>query len=596
MIREDYRGQSETLGFIIVIGIIVLGALLVAGIGAMALSDTQDTINADRAETELTQLDAQAGMVALGETSGTSVSLNSDNGNEYTLAENAGSMTVSIMNRTNETVIWEDEFTLGAIIWEGDGDTVAYQGGGVFRADQNGGQMVSPPEFHFRGDTLTLPIITVEGDGVLSQDARIESADATTLFPRDDLPNPLTHHEVSVTVQSDYYRGWGEFMESRTDGETTINSDTQEVTLDLVTRISETEIGGAVSGHSTDGHLNFQGDPSHPCDNSGNQPPYFDSYDSTQNTYCGQYDPSELRSGGNLIFGGDIDTSSASGQVQGQFTSGGDVDLHQNMDMHGDVYLVGEPTNVEDAQDGAEDSDEPYPDPDGYDIHQIDSVETDDAIDRVIELTLQEARDSLDHTTISNGDVIEDGEYLVEDLDITGELTFDTSDGDITVVIEDTVSFEDANVEIHGDGEVSFFVGGDDDADWDFTAKDSTIWAPDENGQSTDDATSFTIMGDSDFQGAMSDGNMTGVVYAPGEEGSDATFFLTGGGNVYGAIVTGDMEIGQAGGTDFDFGSSGGGTVHYDRAVTDQAVVPPDFGIVRLTFLHISHNTISVSN
>lgn len=585
--NTEGRAQSETMGFVLIIGVVLVGAALVAVIGALALGQTEGSLSEDRAETVLTQLDSKAGMVALGESSTQRVSLGSGATDEFSLEPDSGTLRITIVNRTSEEVEWTEEFTLGAVVWD-DGDTrIAYQGGGVWRGDANGGQMISPPEFHFRGATLTLPIVTVDGDRVLSTDAMISHESVETIFPRDDVANPLEEHEVVVSITSEFYRGWAEYMQTRTEGEVSVNAGNEQTNIELISRIGDTFIRGAVAGQTADGSLTFQGNPSHPC--GGNT--YFDSYDSTEGEYCDQFDSTELRPGGELIFGGDITGDSSAGQVQGDFVSGGDVIIHQNQDMHGDIRLVGEcveegSNSCTSAQESAENSNNPVPDPDGYEIIQIDDVETEPALDRVIDQVTTEARNELDETTFTNGDEIESGVYYTEEIDITGNLLFNTTEGDISIIVEEGIRLNGANVEIHGEGDVDIFVGGDDSATYDLQMDSSTVWAP------NNDATKLTILGDSDFTSEMDDGEFTGVVYAPGDEDSDALFRLIGGGNVYGAIVTGDMEIGGTGGA----GGGAGGTVHYDRALGNQIVVPPDFGITRLTYLHISQNEISFTN
>ena len=589
--NTEGRAQSETMGFVLIIGVVLVGAALVAVIGALALGETEGSLSEDRAETVLTQLDSKGGMVALGESSNQRVSLSSGATDEFSIEPDSGSMQITIVNRTSEEIEWTDSFTLGAVVWD-DGDTrLAYQGGGVWRGDENGGQMISPPEFHFRGATLTLPIVTVSGDSVLSTDAIISHESVETIFPRDDVANPLEEHEVVISITSEFYQGWAEYMQTRTEGDVSIDAGNQQTNIELISRIGETFIEGAVAGQTAEGSLTFQGDPHHPCGGET----YFDSYDSSElaegETYCDQFDESELASGGELIFGGDITGDSGGTKVQGDFVAGGDVAIHQNQEMHGDIRLVGEcdespPNGCTSAQENAENSNSPNPDPDGYDIVQIDDVDTEPALDRVIDQVTAEARDTLDETTFTNGDEVEAGVYYTDEIDISDSLLFNTTDGDISLIVNNTISLSSASVEIIGDGEVDIFVGGDDAVEYDFDMADSTVSAPQNDG------TKLTVLGDSDFTTRMDSGEFTGVVYAPGEEGSDAEFRLFGGGNVYGAIVTGDMEIGGTGGA----GGGAGGTVHYDRALGNQVVVPPDFGITRLTYLHISQNEISFTN
>ncbi len=85
--------------------------------------------------------------------------------------------------------------------------------------------MVSPPEFHYRDATLTLPLVTVSGSGTIRDRASITHNRTTSHFPNTtrnaNFTNPLEDGKVNVTLQSEYYRAWGGYFEERTDGDVT---------------------------------------------------------------------------------------------------------------------------------------------------------------------------------------------------------------------------------------------------------------------------------------------------------------------------------------------------------------------------------------
>jgi cytoskeletal protein CcmA (bactofilin family) len=119
----------------------------------------------------------------------------------------------------------------------GDG-RVAYEGGGVWTTDADGNsRMVSPPEFHYRGDTLTLPVVQIDGD-VRAAGPQVQLlATAGETDHVDDISNPLSEDSgsVYVTVGSEYYEAWGEFMADRTDGKVVeFDHDDETVTVELV--------------------------------------------------------------------------------------------------------------------------------------------------------------------------------------------------------------------------------------------------------------------------------------------------------------------------------------------------------------------------
>ena len=97
--------------------------------------------------------------------------------------------------------------------------------------------MVSPPEFHYRGDTLTLPVVVVSGD-IDSGGSRIDlTATAGPTNRTDTLTNPLpdSSGSVYVTIHSEYYRAWGDFIAERTAGRVVeLDDDAKTVSVELV--------------------------------------------------------------------------------------------------------------------------------------------------------------------------------------------------------------------------------------------------------------------------------------------------------------------------------------------------------------------------
>ena len=154
--------------------------------------------------------------------------------------------------------------------------------------------------------------------------------------------------------------------------------------------------------------------------------------------------------------------------------------------------------------------------------------------------------------------------------------------GDVDVAQEAGAEFVARlrRIGILGDNDVNVYVGGSDTADDFRVAGGAEIFAP------GNDATLLTVLGTGDFDATIDGGEMSGVIYAPtGTEGTGETT-IVGGGTVYGGIVTGDLTI----------GNPRGGTVHFDRALIGQQIVPPNRSIVRLTYLHVTENEISIRN
>jgi hypothetical protein len=587
----DERAQSETVGYVLVIGFVIVGSLLVAGFGAIAVSDTEEQLTGERAQKALTQFDSKAALVALGQSDSHEASFGQGvtDSSDLSVEGDRGWLRVTITDRTSGTTREVMNITeLGAIVYEGDDVQLAYQGGGVWRQDPEGGQMISPPEFHYRGETLTLPAVNVSGDAVLNDEVTIDRIETVPQFPdfSRNFDNPVRNSIVNVTVGSTFYRGWGDYFEERTEGNVRLDDDNETAGLTLASPIGNVTAESVIAGQVSSGDLSFQANPGpgHPC----NSDAYTDSYNSSEGSYC-DHSASERGSAGDLTFAGNISTESAAGEVFGNLVSGADITLHGNTPIHGDIRYAGECT----VSKGPGKSCEDVQSDDSYETEQIDPPTPTPPIDFAIDNVLSDLHNRGTRVDLTDGDVLEAGEYHTDTIDLDGgRVTLDTSNGDITLGVNETIDLTgNANLDVQGDGEVNLWLGGaDDPAQCDMRVKSSRVTAPD------DDAGLLTVLGTSDFNGQVESGKFTGVVYAPPGEAGTGEMGVYG--RVYGALVTGDVQVGAtggAGGTGCEDVGGAGGSLHYDETLEDKQIVPPDQSIIRLTFLHITENRIEVT-
>ncbi len=236
----DVRAQSEPLGVLLVLSMVLAGTALVVTVGGSAVLDTRQSMDVERAEKGLTQFDSQTALVALGNSRQTRVPLSRASGASYSVRDGAGRMNVTVTNESTGNVTTIMNATLGAVTYDDGERTIAYQGGGVWRGDPNGSRMISPPEFHYRDATLTLPLVTISGDRSLDGQAVVrQSGSATQHFPNEAQSNPLKDGRINVTVHSRYYRAWGDYFEERTDGYVYYNHTADTVRAELVVPIEE---------------------------------------------------------------------------------------------------------------------------------------------------------------------------------------------------------------------------------------------------------------------------------------------------------------------------------------------------------------------
>ncbi|WP_336036829.1 DUF7289 family protein [Halobacterium yunchengense] len=239
----NQRAQTETIGVVLLLAITVAGVGVVVAVGGSALDAAQDESAVDRAEQSLSLFDARSALVALGRSDGQSVSLARSAGGTYRVRPDSGRIVVAKTTNSSSTEYVNE--SLGAVTYELGDSTVAYQGGGVWRSDGAGSAMVSPPEFNYQDATLTLPVILVRGGEDVAAggpSARVRPGTlGTPVFPSATRTNPLDDGTVTVSVHSEYYRGWASYFRDRTTGNVTVHPDEQRVDLELVARGS----GGA---------------------------------------------------------------------------------------------------------------------------------------------------------------------------------------------------------------------------------------------------------------------------------------------------------------------------------------------------------------
>ncbi|WP_299264760.1 DUF7289 family protein [Halorientalis sp.] len=255
--RPGARAQSGPIGYVLVFAIVMAGMAIIVLIGAGGLSSTQSQSEVQRAEHSMTLFDSRAAMVALGDSGGQTISFG-QGGGTFEVDGASGWLRIVHTNYTDDNdaereVIYNE--SMGALLYENGDRSLAYQGGGVWQrgADGDAG-MISPPEFHYRGATLTLPIIRTRGGGSAkgSVDVSIQPRkQAGPVFPDKSAPtagdeigvpynesernftNPIRNGTVNVTVRSSYYEAWATYFRERTTGEVTVWNGNQTVRLEL---------------------------------------------------------------------------------------------------------------------------------------------------------------------------------------------------------------------------------------------------------------------------------------------------------------------------------------------------------------------------
>ncbi|EMA56979.1 DUF7289 family protein [Halorubrum kocurii] len=473
------RGQSEVIGVVLLLAITIGAVGVTVATGSAALGLVTDEARSASVENGMSQLSSQSSLVALGETDARQFDLGSVDGGELRLDESAGRVEVRIENETETTTTYNG--SIGTLEYVGDRRTVAMQGGGVWATEGGRGRMISPPEYHYRGETLTFPIVRLTG-------TESSPASGTGVVRRTEggpdgvteTENPLRNGTVVVEVQSEYYEGWYDFFTQRADGTVTKDDANRTTTARLVVP-EEVSFDRTLAVSKTDGY-------------------------------------------------------SHSGKKENELSEGD--------------YVEGER----------------FPSPESLIADQIAAAEGDN--DNGTESCVVASGFDGCETT-GSGAVGSGVYYFGGDADVTGDLTFNTTDGDVVVAVDGDFDIGENDVTVEdGTNNVTYYINGSLDMQGDPTV-------------SVDSASRNVFYVNEGFlDGSGGDGSPTleGVVYAP-----NADVETNGNPTLRGAFITNSLS------------TKGNAKVEYDESLKGQEIrITGGSGQNPITYLHVSENVVEV--
>ena len=213
---------SEVLGYILIFGMVITMVGLIFTVAMPSIEDAQERAYIESIKRGITVLDSKASMVALGESPSQTISIDSKGG-IFGVNESASYISI-MMNGTGMPIF---NGTLGTLTYELDDTVIAYEGGGVWmKYPQGDAIMLSPPEFHYNGETLTLPIIRLRGNeytsGTGTVQFKVAKNSSEIRFPNtiinSSFVNPVAgSKDIQITITSDYYKAWAKYMDERTE-------------------------------------------------------------------------------------------------------------------------------------------------------------------------------------------------------------------------------------------------------------------------------------------------------------------------------------------------------------------------------------------
>jgi hypothetical protein len=208
---------SQAIGVVILIGIVFVGALMVSTMGAAILTDLEGEVNRESAGVMIQNVDRQLSSLSdLRGVSRVEFDLGAlRNGNSRVVRSGHLNLTVN----TNSTC--RTSIPLSSVRFESRNNwTYAYEAGGVWRQNTGGrSTMVSEPDVRRQNRSTTVTVVNVTGS-VLSADntaivdvnaSHNESQNRTAALFTGNCVRP---DNVTLVVQSDFYRAWGRYLDS----------------------------------------------------------------------------------------------------------------------------------------------------------------------------------------------------------------------------------------------------------------------------------------------------------------------------------------------------------------------------------------------
>lgn len=545
----DTRGQSSVLGTVLILAIIIFTVFSTGVIGIAIIEESQTSSELERAGEAMAGLDAKSNLVAFDGADQYTVDLATQD-DEQIIVEEGGSITLELLDQNgtvNETVAEED---LGKIVYQQDNYHIAYQGGGVWRYNEETqkSEFLSPSDFTITNTTTTLPVTVINtsgGDREVDDRVTLTKNESTTHFPTDSSgSNPLTGDNARVTIQSQYYESWGEYITRRTDAqEVGYNHDENEVFFDLVTEgEGETVVSTGVGTAGSDSSITLRG---------AGGGVFVDAYNSTEGAYAESQSENgaisaqsgvDLSSGGEVL--GNVQTEgdlslSGNARVTGDAAVGGNVQTQgSNSEVEGnitdEVSLVDNPranTIIISERAAAKD------DNDNVDVGALENNGSQSALDTGGSPTFTSGTYIVESFTVPDGDTVE----------------FDLSDGDITLVV-------DGDVDVKGDVNV---VGNEEtDARLNtYVTGNSITYDGGEHSVAGDESTASWMYAPAGTQIILDNrANKTGVIYAPGSDGAEGTVNLETDSALFGGVVGGETRVQSQ------------SSVHYDQALRNEQV------------------------
>jgi hypothetical protein len=222
---KSERAASEVIDHALLLAITILGISMIMLYSIPALTGLQDLANMRNMEQAQTVLDSRASKGTLGDSPQQVTTVNLGAGTLSVIPNGTGANNKSYMVIGSNT--FQFYIPMGKVQYQLQDRIVGYEDGGIWSRSGSNSVMLSPPELHYDGVTLTLPIFNISGNDSVGGKGTAtilwKKKSTTILFPNtlcsncSNNSNPVNfskNEKVYLNVTSDFYKAWADFFSS----------------------------------------------------------------------------------------------------------------------------------------------------------------------------------------------------------------------------------------------------------------------------------------------------------------------------------------------------------------------------------------------
>ena len=206
-VGRDDDGQSSVLGVVLMMGFVAAAAVSVFVIGTATVGETKDTAQERQVENTFKQFNKDISSVAYGRQKYRAMQFDIKDQTAAFRQQNTGTIEVWVDGSM------EESRSVGSLVYENNGETIAYQAGGVWRGTGRDSRMVSRPPVEYQNGSLTFPIMVLDGDDqVRAGKLDLNKKETDSLDSLGYVQGKL----VTLYITSEYYMGWAEYFRTQT--------------------------------------------------------------------------------------------------------------------------------------------------------------------------------------------------------------------------------------------------------------------------------------------------------------------------------------------------------------------------------------------